>query len=126
MRFKAQRQIDVRDLPSPATKLALLGTAIRALTAAGYCYIGMDHFALPNDPLARALDQGTLRRNFRGYSTHGQCDLIGLGYHHCTIASTAPVEMLYELVGETGRLRLLKMCRIAMVMMKAPKNQFAT
>jgi oxygen-independent coproporphyrinogen-3 oxidase len=78
-RFKAQRQIDARDLPKPGTKLMLLGTAIRALTAAGYRYIGMDHFALPGDPLAKALDAGTLQRNFQGYSTHGQCDLVGLG-----------------------------------------------
>ncbi len=57
----------------------LLGTAIRALTAAGYRYIGIDHFALPHDPLAKALDAGTLQRNFQGYSTHGECDLVGLG-----------------------------------------------
>jgi oxygen-independent coproporphyrinogen-3 oxidase len=78
-RFKAQRQIAASDLPAPPVKLSLLGTAIRELTRAGYRYIGMDHFALPNDPLARAQDAGTLRRNFQGYSTHGQCDLIGLG-----------------------------------------------
>jgi oxygen-independent coproporphyrinogen-3 oxidase len=78
-RFKAQRQIAARDLPAPGTKLMLLGTAIRALTDAGYRYIGMDHFALPEDPLAKALDAGTLQRNFQGYSTHGQCDLVGLG-----------------------------------------------
>jgi oxygen-independent coproporphyrinogen III oxidase len=78
-RFKAQRQIESRELPPPAAKLALLGLAIRELSAAGYRYIGMDHFALPEDPLARALDAGTLQRNFQGYSTHGQCDLVGLG-----------------------------------------------
>ena len=78
-RFKAQRQILASDLPAPAVKLALLELAIRELTAAGYCYIGMDHFALPDDPLARALHAGTLHRNFQGYSTHGDCDLIGLG-----------------------------------------------
>lgn len=78
-RFKAQRQIAGPELPKPGTKLLLLGTAIRALTAAGYRYIGMDHFALPGDPLAKALDAGTLQRNFQGYSTHGQCDLAGLG-----------------------------------------------
>ncbi len=78
-RFKAQRQISARDLPAPAVKLALLGTGIRELTRAGYRYIGMDHFALPDDPLARAQDAGTLQRNFQGYSTHGQCDLVGLG-----------------------------------------------
>ena len=78
-RFKAQRQIESRDLPAPEVKLELLGTAIRELTEAGYRYIGMDHFALPGDPLAKALDAGTLHRNFQGYSTHGQCDLVGLG-----------------------------------------------
>src|SRR5690606_3535296 len=78
-RFKAQRRINASDLPPPAVKLALLGTAIRELTRAGYRYIGMDHFALPDDPLSRAQDAGTLQRNFQGYSTHGQCDLIGLG-----------------------------------------------
>jgi oxygen-independent coproporphyrinogen-3 oxidase len=78
-RFKAQRQISASDLPAPPVKLALLGTAIRELTQAGYRYIGMDHFALPNDALARAQDAGTLQRNFQGYSTHGHCDLIGLG-----------------------------------------------
>lgn len=78
-RFKAQRQIESRDLPTPAEKLALLGLAIRSLTDAGYRYIGMDHFALPEDALSKALDGGTLQRNFQGYSTHGQCDLVGLG-----------------------------------------------
>ena len=78
-RFKAQRQIEARDLPSPQVKLELLGTAVRELTQAGYRYIGMDHFALPGDSLAKALDAGTLHRNFQGYSTHGQCDLVGLG-----------------------------------------------
>lgn len=78
-RFKAQRRIVAGELPEPAVKLELLGNAIHALTGAGYRYIGMDHFALPTDPLARALEAGTLQRNFQGYSTHGQCDLIGLG-----------------------------------------------
>ncbi len=78
-RFKAQRRIAAGDLPTPAVKLALLGAAIRELTRAGYRYIGMDHFALPGDTLARALEGGTLQRNFQGYSTHGQCDLVGLG-----------------------------------------------
>jgi oxygen-independent coproporphyrinogen III oxidase len=78
-RFKAQRQIESGDLPRPAVKLALLGMAIEAFTDAGYRYIGMDHFALPSDRLARALDAGTLHRSFQGYSTHGECDLVGLG-----------------------------------------------
>jgi oxygen-independent coproporphyrinogen III oxidase len=78
-RFKAQRQIVAADLPSSATRLTLLGLSVEKLTAAGYRYIGMDHFARPGDDLARAQDAGTLQRNFQGYSTHGDCDLIGLG-----------------------------------------------
>ena len=77
--FKAQRQIDAADLPSPAAKLALLQLAVQRLTAAGYCHIGMDHFALPEDDLARAQSAGGLHRNFMGYTTHAACDLIGLG-----------------------------------------------
>ena len=78
-RFKAQRQINAVDLPSAATRLDLLALTVETLTAAGYRYIGMDHFARPDDDLARAQDAGTLQRNFQGYSTHGDCDLIGLG-----------------------------------------------
>jgi len=78
-RFKAQRRIRAVDLPSAAQRLELLGLTVEMLTAAGYRYIGMDHFALPGDDLARAQDAGTLQRNFQGYSTHGDCDLIGLG-----------------------------------------------
>jgi oxygen-independent coproporphyrinogen-3 oxidase len=78
-RFKAQRQIVAADLPNAATRLALLGLSVDKLTGAGYRYIGMDHFARPGDDLAVAQDAGTLQRNFQGYSTHGNCDLIGLG-----------------------------------------------
>ncbi|MCB1769838.1 MAG: oxygen-independent coproporphyrinogen III oxidase [Candidatus Competibacteraceae bacterium] len=77
--FKTQRQIDSGALPSPAVKLEILQTVIDRLTAAGYVYIGMDHFAKPEDELARAQQAGTLYRNFQGYSTHADCDLIGLG-----------------------------------------------
>lgn len=78
-RFKAQRQIDAAELPDATTRLALLGLTIQMLTSAGYCYIGMDHFALPSDELSQAQGHGTLHRNFQGYSTHAACDLIGLG-----------------------------------------------
>jgi oxygen-independent coproporphyrinogen-3 oxidase len=78
-RFKAQRQIDAADLPDAALRLQLLGLTVRMLNAAGYRYIGMDHFARPGDDLVRAQDAGTLQRNFQGYSTHGDCDLVGLG-----------------------------------------------
>ena len=78
-RFMPQRRINAEDLPSPAQKLAMLHNSIEQLTAAGYRYIGMDHFALPDDELAIAQEDGRLQRNFQGYTTHGHCDLIGLG-----------------------------------------------
>lgn len=78
-RFKGQRMIDARQIPDPATKLQLLQTTIARLQDAGYCYIGMDHFALPDDSLVRARESRTLQRNFQGYSTHRNCDLVGLG-----------------------------------------------
>ncbi|MDF1589608.1 MAG: oxygen-independent coproporphyrinogen III oxidase [Gammaproteobacteria bacterium] len=78
-RFKVQRQINSEDLPSPEVKLDILHHSIEKLTAAGYIYIGMDHFAKPNDELAIAQRENKLYRNFQGYSTHSECDLIGLG-----------------------------------------------
>ncbi|MEA9655875.1 oxygen-independent coproporphyrinogen III oxidase [Xanthomonas campestris pv. raphani] len=77
--FKAQKQIDVQELPSAQDRLALLGLAVRTLSAAGYQYIGMDHFALPSEDLAIAQQRGHLQRNFMGYTTHADTDLIGLG-----------------------------------------------
>ena len=78
-RFPSQRRIDEQQLPSAADKLRMLQRSIEQLTAAGYRYIGMDHFALPDDELACAQEDGSLQRNFQGYTTHGHCDLIGLG-----------------------------------------------
>ncbi len=77
--FKPQRRIEAGDLPAPQEKLLILQLTIERLTAAGYVYIGMDHFAKPDDELAVAQRDGTLYRNFQGYSTHADCDLIGLG-----------------------------------------------
>ena len=77
--FKAQRLIRPEDMPPPERKIELLELTIRRLTAAGYVYIGMDHFALPEDELTLAKENGTLQRNFQGYSTHADCDMIGLG-----------------------------------------------
>ncbi len=77
--FKTQRQINADDLPSPQVKLDILHDSIETLIDAGYQYIGMDHFARPDDELARAQENHTLYRNFQGYSTHSDCDLIGLG-----------------------------------------------
>jgi len=78
-RFLPQRRINSHELPAPADKLEMLHRTIEQLTAAGYRYIGMDHFALPDDELAIAQEESTLQRNFQGYTTHGHCDLIGLG-----------------------------------------------
>ncbi|MES2242818.1 MAG: oxygen-independent coproporphyrinogen III oxidase [Pseudomonadota bacterium] len=78
-RFKPQRRIVTADLPGAAAKVAMLSQSLAAFMAAGYVYIGMDHFALPNDALAVAKRQGRLHRNFQGYSTQPDCDLIGLG-----------------------------------------------
>ncbi len=77
--FKPQRRINEDDLPSATEKLEILQHTIHQLTQAGYVYIGMDHFALPDDELVLAQRNGTLYRNFQGYSTHADCDLIGLG-----------------------------------------------
>lgn len=78
-RFRSQKHINAEDLPSPATKLAILESTINKLLAAGYVYIGMDHFAKPDDELALAQQSGQLHRNFQGYTTHADCDLVAMG-----------------------------------------------
>ena len=78
-RFKPQRRILQADLPAAAGKVSMLAASLDALMGAGYVYVGMDHFALPEDALAIAKRQGRLHRNFQGYSTQPDCDLIGLG-----------------------------------------------
>ena len=88
-RFKTQRQIKSEDLPSADTKMKLLGTAVDMLVDAGYVYVGMDHFAKSSDSLISAQQQGTLHRNFQGYTTHGHCELVGLGVS--SIGNVGPV-----------------------------------
>lgn len=78
-RFKPQRRILTAELPGGSAKISMLSQALAAFISAGYVYIGMDHFALPGDALAVAKRQGRLHRNFQGYSTQADCDLIGLG-----------------------------------------------
>jgi oxygen-independent coproporphyrinogen-3 oxidase len=78
-RFKGQRMIKDADLPDADSKLEILHHTVDKLTQSGYVYIGMDHFALPDDELVTAQRDRTLQRNFQGYSTHANCDLIGLG-----------------------------------------------
>jgi oxygen-independent coproporphyrinogen III oxidase len=77
--FMPQRRINAEDLPSPQEKLDILSMTGEKLTAAGYVFIGMDHFARPDDELAKAQRDGTLYRNFQGYSTHSECDLVAMG-----------------------------------------------
>ena len=78
-RFKPQRRVDAAELPPAPQRVAMLGGAIAGFLERGYTYVGMDHFALENDSLAIAKRQGQLHRNFQGYSTQPDCDLIGLG-----------------------------------------------
>jgi oxygen-independent coproporphyrinogen III oxidase len=78
-RLRHQRALDPSTLPGPEERWAILDLAVTTLAAAGYVHIGLDHFALPGDPLAGALAEGTLGRNFQGYTTHDECDLLGLG-----------------------------------------------
>lgn len=89
--FKAQKHIKAEELPSPEQRLQLLGLTVSALTQAGYVYIGMDHFALPDDELVHAKNAGTLQRNFQGYSTHADQDLVGLG-----VSSIGKVGLTYS------------------------------
>jgi oxygen-independent coproporphyrinogen-3 oxidase len=77
--FKSQRLIDENDMPAPQVKLDMLALCIETLTGAGYVYIGMDHFAKPDDELARAQQSGQLHRNFQGYSTHAETDMVSCG-----------------------------------------------
>jgi oxygen-independent coproporphyrinogen-3 oxidase len=78
-RFKPQRRINVEDLPSAQNKLVILANCVDTLTRADYVYIGMDHFAKPEDELAIAQKEGLLHRNFQGYTTHANCDLVAMG-----------------------------------------------
>ena len=77
--FMPQRRINEEDLPSAAEKLEILQSVIRYLTEQGYVYVGMDHFARPDDELVIAQDKGLLYRNFQGYSTHADCDMVAMG-----------------------------------------------
>lgn len=77
--FKPQRRINESDLPSSSEKLKMFHMIADKLMNAGYCYIGLDHFAKPEDELSKALENGTLQRNFQGYTTHADCDLVSMG-----------------------------------------------
>ena len=78
-RFKAQRQIVEAELPSAEDRLQIFLLSMRRLLEAGYVYIGLDHFSKPDDELNKARLNKSLHRNFQGYTTRADCDLIGLG-----------------------------------------------
>jgi oxygen-independent coproporphyrinogen-3 oxidase len=111
--FKPQRRIRDEDLPAPETKLHMLSLAIRRFAEAGYVYIGMDHFARPGDELAVAQRQGRLHRNFQGYSTHADCDLVSLGITAigslgaCYVQNVRNLDDYYDLLDQ-GRLPVLR------------------
>ncbi|HNP63369.1 MAG TPA: oxygen-independent coproporphyrinogen III oxidase [Woeseiaceae bacterium] len=112
-RFKGQRMIADSDIPEPQVKLDILHHTIDRLGDAGYEYIGMDHFALPDDDLVRARQAGTLQRNFQGYSTHRHCDLVALGVSAIgsignVYSQNALTTMQYEAMLEDHRLPVFK------------------
>ncbi|MDH3431098.1 MAG: oxygen-independent coproporphyrinogen III oxidase [Gammaproteobacteria bacterium] len=112
-RFKGQRMINAEDIPAPETKLEILEKTIERLTHAGYIYIGMDHFALPDDELVTARRNGTLQRNFQGYSTHRHCDLVGMGVSSISsignvYSQNSVTTMEYESLIEKGNIPVRK------------------
>ncbi|HFD31702.1 MAG TPA: oxygen-independent coproporphyrinogen III oxidase [Gammaproteobacteria bacterium] len=112
-RFKPQRRINEADLPPSEEKLQILQLSIEKLIAAGYVYIGMDHFAKPDDELALAQENGKLHRNFQGYTTHSNCDLVAMGVSSissvagCYSQNTKDIDQYYEAIS-SGRFPVVK------------------
>jgi oxygen-independent coproporphyrinogen-3 oxidase len=104
--FMPQRRIDEEDLPSAAEKLDILQSVIQYLTEHGYVYVGMDHFARPDDELVIAQNKGQLHRNFQGYSTHADCDMVAMGVTSISQVgntysqNTRDEESYYKLIAE--------------------------
>jgi oxygen-independent coproporphyrinogen-3 oxidase len=117
-RFKTQRQIDAQTLPAPEEKLRILALTIERLQDAGYVYIGMDHFALPEDKLSLALRDGSLQRNFQGFSSHAQCELVAMGItaigqvDDCYAQNVRDIDDYYALL-KAGRLPVLRGVRLS-------------
>ena len=112
-RFAPQKRINVVDLPDADHKLRILKQCIDMLTLSGYQFIGMDHFAKPTDELAVAQREGTLHRNFQGYSTHADCDLVAMGITGIsnvgnTYSQNAKTMEEYEAALDEGRLPVFK------------------
>lgn len=116
-RFAAQRKIKDEDLASPQQKLDMLHQTIETLTGAGYQYIGMDHFAKPDDELSILQNEGRLHRNFQGYTTQEECDLLGSGVSSisqigdCYAQNQKDIRPYYESVDESGH-ALWKGCKL--------------
>jgi oxygen-independent coproporphyrinogen-3 oxidase len=112
-RFMPQRRIDQETLPPPQTKLDILKTTGDLLADAGYVYIGMDHFARPDDELALAQRTRSLYRNFQGYSTHSDCDLVGIGVTsigkvgNCYSQNRRSLDEYYDAI-DAGRLAIFR------------------
>lgn len=111
--FKSQRLINEQDLPTAASKIAMLSLAIDELQAAGYRYIGMDHFAKPSDSLSKAQDAGLMQRNFQGYSTHADTDLFAFGVSsisqiNSTFVQNAKDLNRYQQLLDLGQLPVIK------------------
>lgn len=111
--FMPQRRIDEKDLPSAAEKLEILQAVIQYLTDKGYVYVGMDHFAKPDDELVIAQNKGLLYRNFQGYSTHADCDMVAMGVtaisqvNNIYSQNVRDEESYYQMIDE-GKLPLLR------------------
>ncbi|WP_458525550.1 oxygen-independent coproporphyrinogen III oxidase [Onishia taeanensis] len=118
-RFAPQRRIREADLPDSDAKLAMLQASIEMLEDAGYVHIGMDHFARPDDSLTQAQRRGTMTRNFQGYATHGDSDLVGLGVSAISRVDDAyaqnPTALAgYEVALDAGRLATVKGIRLSL------------
>lgn len=111
--FKPQRRINVDELPSAEEKLEIMHQSIDTLINAGYEYIGMDHFAKPDDELAIAQAEGSLHRNFQGYTTHAECDLVAMGVssissvHNSYSQNEKDLDGYYAAIG-AGRLPIIR------------------
>ncbi len=111
--FMPQKRILEADLPSADEKLKILQMTTEDLTAAGYVYIGMDHFAKPDDELAIAQQNGSLQRNFQGYTTHAECDLLAMGVssisliNDCFSQNNKTLEAYYQQI-ELGEIPIMK------------------
>lgn len=114
----SQKLLNESDLPSTEEKLSLLVFAVNYLTRAGYTYIGMDHFAKEGDELSIALREGTLHRNFQGYSTRAELEMIGLGMSSISqnedlyTQNEKNLSSYYELL-DSGKLPVKKVLRLS-------------